>query len=48
MKFYKIVKFKNVIWESSRIDPLASIFLSALLRNDTSDNAIKAIQMRSK
>ena len=49
MNFYNIVNFKNLIRESIRIQPpLVIIVLSALLRSETSENAIKAIQMRSK
>ena len=45
---YNIVNLKNLIRESARIEWLSAIFLSALLRSGTSENAIKAIEMRSK
>ena len=35
--------FKNLIHESARFKTPSDIFLSALLRSDTSENAIKAI-----
>ena len=41
IKFYNIVNFKNFICESARIEPPSAIFLSTLLRSDTSENAIK-------
>ena len=39
------VNFKNLIREFARTE--SAISLSALLRSDTFENAIKAIQMRS-
>ena len=45
-KFYSIVKFKNLIRESATIELPSAIFLSALFRIDTTENAIKAIEMR--
>ena len=48
IKLYNIVDFRNLIRECARIELLSAIFLSAFLRSDTSENAIKAIQMRSK
>ena len=48
MKLYNIVNLKNLIRESAGIELPSAIFLSALLRRDTSESAIEAIQMRSK
>ena len=45
---YIIVSLSNLIRESVKIEPQSAILLSTLLRSDTSDNAIKAMQMRSK